>query len=366
MIKFSNLNLQIKKIKKDIFKSIFATIENSSFIGGANVQKFEKNFKKIHDARYCLGVANGTDALEIAIESLNLKKNSEVLVPANTWISTAEAVVRNNLKIKFVDIDPETFLISISDIKKKINRNTSAIIPVHLYGQACDMDSILEIAKKYDLKIIEDCAQAHLAEYKNIKVGTIGDVGCFSFFPGKNLGAMGDAGAIVTNSQKIYNKCKMIANHGGLKKNNHRIVGRNSRLDNLQAGILNVKLKKLKEWTALRIRNAKLYDKYFSYNKYVSTPVKASLAKHVYHLYVIKINKRDELYNYLKKNRVETSIHYPKALPDVEAFKKLNQKKYNQVSLSNAKKILSLPIGEHLSKFEIKKVANLINKFFQN
>ena len=172
IIKFSNLNHQIKDIKKKIFKSIFSSIDKSTFIGGKNILKFENNFKKIHDSRYCLGVANGTDALEIAIEALNLKKNSEVLVPVNTWISTAEAVVRNNLKVKFVDVDKDTYLISVEDIKKKINKNTSAIIPVHLYGQPCDMDQIKKISNKYKLKIIEDCAQAHLAEYKSKKVGT--------------------------------------------------------------------------------------------------------------------------------------------------------------------------------------------------
>ena len=233
MIKFADLNYQIKNIEKEIFKSIKSTIKKSAFIGGENISKFENRFKKIHNIKYCLGVANGTDALEIAIESLNLKKNSEVLLPVNTWISTAEAVIKNNLKLKFVDIDKNTFLISTEDIKKKITKNTSAIIPVHLYGQSCDMDEILTIARKNKLKVIEDCAQAHLAEYKSKKVGTFGDVSCFSFFPGKNLGAMGDAGAIITNSKKIHTKCKMIANHGGLKKNSHVIIGRNSRLDNL-------------------------------------------------------------------------------------------------------------------------------------
>ena len=169
MIKFSDLNYQIKDIKKDIVKFIQLSINNSAFVGGESVNEFEKNFKKIHDAKYCLGVANGTDALEIAIESLNLREKSEVLVPVNTWISTAEAVVRNNLKVKFVDIDKDTYLISTKDIKKKITKNTSAIIPVHLYGNPCEMGEIKKIAKKYKLKIIEDCAQAHLAEYKKKK-----------------------------------------------------------------------------------------------------------------------------------------------------------------------------------------------------
>lgn len=364
MIKFADLNFQIRTIKKDIIKSIFNTINKSAYIGGDNVEVFQNNFKRIHDAKYCLGVANGTDALEIAIESLQLKKNSEVLVPSNTWISTAEAVVRNNLKVIFVDTDPETFLISTKDIKKKITKNTSAIIPVHLYGQPCEMDKILKISRKYNLKIIEDCAQAHLAEYKSKKIGNFGHISCFSFFPGKNLGAMGDAGAIVTNSKKLFLKCKMIANHGGLKKNSHKIIGRNSRLDNLQAGILNVKLKKLKYWTNCRIKNANLYRFFLKNNKFIIFPKKINYLKHVYHLFVIKAKKRDKLIKFLKKNNVEINVHYPKILPAVTAFKKSNQIRFNKNSYLNSKQILSLPIGEHLFKKDIKKISYLINKFY--
>ena len=364
MIKFADLNFQIKNIKKDILKSINLTINNSAFIGGENIVKFENKFKKIHNIKYCLGVANGTDALEIAIESLNLKKNSEVLVPVNTWISTAEAVIKNNLKVKFVDIDENSYLISVKDIKKKITKNTSAIIPVHLYGQPCEMDEILKISKKYKLKIIEDCAQSHLAEYKSKKVGTFGDISCFSFFPGKNLGAMGDAGAIITNSKNLYKKCKMIANHGGLKKNSHIIVGRNSRLDNLQAGILRIKLNELEKWTKQRIKNAKKYEVYLRKNIKISLPLKKTYTKHVYHLFVVKVKKRKKLIEFLKKNKVQTSIHYPKILSEVPAFKNQNFKNNYLMAKKNSKKILSLPIGEHLSEIEIKKVSNLINKFY--
>lgn len=364
MIKFADLNYQILKIKKDIIKSVFQTIDNSAFIGGDNLDNFQNNFSKIHGLKYCLGVANGTDALEIAIESLQLKKNSEVLVPSNTWISTAEAVFRNNLKIVFVDIDPETYLISLDDIEKKITKNTSAIIPVHLYGQPCEMDRILKISKKYNIKIIEDCAQSHLAEYKSKKVGTFGHIACFSFFPGKNLGAMGDAGAILTNSKKLFLKCKMIANHGGLKKNSHKIIGRNSRLDNLQAAILNIKLKKLEYWTRCRIRNANLYRKFLKNNEFVALPKKINYIKHVYHLFVIKVKKRNKLVKFLKNNDIEVNIHYPKILPEVPAFKKLNKKNDYKYARLNSKLILSLPIGEHLFENNIKNISKLINDFY--
>ena len=366
MIKFSDLNKQIKTMKKDILKSIQSTINNSTFVGGENIKKFENSFKNIHGANYCLGVANGTDALEIAIESLNLKKNSEVLVPVNSWISTAEAVIRNNLQVKFVDIDINNFVISVKDIETKINKNTSAIIPVHLYGQPCEMKKIMAIARKYKLKVIEDCAQAHLAEYNSKKVGNFGDVACFSFFPGKNLGAMGDAGAIITNSKTLYKKCKMIANHGGLKKNSHIILGRNSRLDNLQAGILLVKLKKLKYWTRIRIKNAKLYNKFLKVNKQIMLPkLGDKFIKHVYHLYVIKVKKRNKLIEFLNFNKVQTNIHYPKILTEVPLFKNKNIS-----SVNNAKKIqgeiLSLPVGEHLKSNDIRKISKLINKFYNN
>ena len=367
IIKFADLNYQIKDIKKKIIKIIYSSIDRSAFIGGENIGKFEKNFKEIHNAKHCLGVANATDALEIAIESLSLKKNSEVLVPVTTWISTAEAVIRNNLKVKFVDVDSKTFLISLKDIEKKINKNTSAIIPVHLYGQACDMDEILKISKKHKLKVIEDCAQAHLAEYKSKKVGTFGDISCFSFFPGKNLGAMGDAGAILTNSKKLFKRCKMIANHGGLKKNSHLIIGRNSRLDNLQAGILNIKLKELKKWTQKRIENAKLYKNLLKKNSNILLPiVKNEHSKHVYHLFVVKVKNRKNLINFLNKNKVQTNIHYPKILSEVSAFKKLHKKNITINAKRNSTKILSLPIGEHLSKIHIKKISNLINKFYNH
>jgi dTDP-4-amino-4,6-dideoxygalactose transaminase len=227
------------------------------------------------------------------------------------------------------------------------------------------MTQIKKISKKYKLKIIEDCAQAHLSEYKKKKIGTFGDISCFSFFPGKNLGAMGDAGAILTNSQRLFKKCKMIANHGGLKKNSHLIVGRNSRLDNLQAGILNIKLRYLNKWTNQRIKNAKLYFKFLKNNDQITLPLKKiNHIKHVYHLFVIKAQRRNELKKYLEKNKIQTNIHYPKILSEVPAFKK-NHKKNNFINAKkNSNEILSLPIGEHLLPKEIKIISSVINKFY--
>ena len=242
-IDFSDLNYQYKILKKQIDKNLGEVIENSSFIGGSFIKKFEYSFSKFCESKYCLGVGNGTDAIEIAIQALNLPKNSEIIVPANTFIATAEAVIRSGNKVIFADVNYSNHLIDTQKLEKKITKRTSAIIPVHLYGQSCDMENLIKLIKKYKLKLIEDCSQAHGAMYKKKHVGTFGDFGTFSFYPGKNLGGFGDGGCIITNNNKLYLKCKRIANHGRLKKFDHNLVGRNSRLDNLQASILLEKIK---------------------------------------------------------------------------------------------------------------------------
>ena len=241
MIVLNNLNKQYSVQKKEIDKSIEKTIKNSQFIGGKNVEKFSKNFSKKLGVKYCITVGNGTDALFIAIKSLNLNKNDEVLTTCNGWISTAEAIIANNCKPVFVDQD-ETYTMNINDLKNKITKKTKLILPVHLYGNPCDMLKIKKICKEKKIFLIEDCAQAHFAKIGNKNVGTFGDISTFSFF-GKPLGCFGDGGAICTNNKEKYIFMKSYANHGGLKKHEHNIYGVNSRLDNIQAGILNVKLK---------------------------------------------------------------------------------------------------------------------------
>lgn len=365
-IKFLDLKVQSKEIEKKIFDSIKKNISNSSFIGGKDLIEFQKEFANFLKIKFCIGVANGTDALEIAIKSLDLKKGSEIIVPANTWISTAEAVLNNNLKIKFVDVD-ETHNICIEDLKKKINRNTSAIIIVHLFGNPANIDAILELKRKYKFKVIEDCAQAHGAEYKGKKISTFGDIGTFSFFPSKNLGCYGDGGCIVTNQKKLFIKIKKIANHGGLNKNKHEIPGRNSRLDNIQAGILRIKLKKLNKWVDLRNKQAKVYYKYLSNIKKISLIKKLKKTKSSFHLMVIRINKRNELKNYLEKEGIMTSIHYPLSLPETPVFKKQHYSYCRKMkSLKFNKQILSLPIGEHLNLKDINYVCKKIKIFFDD
>lgn len=360
MIKFLDLNNQYLSIKNEIDLAISDVIQNSLFIGGRHVNKFEENFAAYQNVDHCIGVGNCTDALEIAIESLELPKGSEIIVPANSFIASAEAIQRVGHKIVFCDANSSDYTINLDDLEARINSNTSAIVVVHLYGHPCEMDSIQVIAKKYNLKIIEDCAQAVGAEFKNKKLGGIGDIGCFSFYPGKNLGAYGDAGAIVTNDEILAKKCRMIANHGRIDKYDHQFVGRNSRLDGIQAAILNVKLKYLDRWIFHRNEVANLYiDKLVDYSD-ITLPIKQEWAKHSYHLFVIRHPQRDKIIESCKKLNIQTSIHYPIALPKLEAFKYLNQSKENGFSWENDNNLLSLPIGEHIDIEILKNKLSLL------
>ncbi len=365
MIKFLDLRKQYESIKKEIDEAIKKVINETAFIGGKYVVKFEREFATYQEAKYCIGVGNGTDALEIAIESLNLPKNSEIIVPANSFIASSEAVTRTGNKVVFCDCDKDNYTISIKSLKSKITNNTSAIMAVHLYGHPCDMDEIIKIAKANDLKIIEDCAQAHGAKYKGKKVGAIGDIGTFSFYPGKNLGAYGDGGAIVTNDENLAKKSKMIANHGRIEKYNHEFEGRNSRLDGLQASILSVKLKYLDSWTDARIKVADYYLENLKDIKNITLPKREDWAKQVYHLFVIRTKKRDELQAYLKENGISSGVHYPISLPKLKAYSYVNQAEENLFANSSDSKLLSLPIGEHLDIKDIELIVKYIKCFFE-
>ena len=365
-VKFLDLKKQYLSIKNDIDESIETIINESAFIGGKYKDKFEKEFADFCGAGFCVGVANGTDALEIGIEALDLRKQSEIIVPANSFISSAEAVTRAGHKVCFADIDPNTYLLNHNTIENQINEKTAAIMAVHLYGCPCNMDEILQVAQKYDLKIIEDCAQAHGAEFKGKKVGTFGDISTFSFYPGKNLGAYGDAGAILTNDANLATKARMIANHGRIEKYNHQFEGRNSRLDGLQAAILSVKLKKLDEWLQRRIDIAKIYNSELAKIKEINLQLIEKDTKSVYHLYVIRVNERDKLKIYLENNGVQTGIHYPISLPKLKAYDYIGTPKKSFNANKFDDKILSLPIGEHLENDEIYYVINKIKDFFQN
>lgn len=363
-IPFVDLHAQYKTIKEEIDFVIDDVIQKSSFVRGPYVEKFEQDFANMMERKYCVSCANGTDSLYIAMVALGVKPGDEVIAPAHSWISTTETITQAGGKVVFCDTDPDTFTIDPKCIENKITANTVGIIPVHLYGQAADMNAIMAIAKKHKLWVLEDCAQAHLARYNGQLVGTFGDVASFSFYPGKNLGAMGDAGAIVTNDKLLAEKMTMFARHGGLQKGDHQVEGVNSRLDGIQAAILSVKLPHLAKWTKLRQEKASRYHKLLSSIKGVTPPVEASNREHVWHLYVIKIQNRDKLAEYLSKKSIQTVVNYPIALPFLPAYKRFG---HTGVDFPNAfcnqSRIISLPLYPEISDSSLEKVASTIKDF---
>ncbi len=365
MIKFLDLPQQYQKIKTEMDAAIANVISKSAFIGGEEIRGFEKCFANFHNSENCIAVANGTDALEIAIEALNLPKNSDIIVPANSFIASSEAVTRSGHNVVFCDCDPENYTINVKNLKSVLTSKTRAIIAVHLYGHPCAMDEIMKLAQERNVKVIEDCAQSHIAEYKDEKVGAIGDIGTFSFYPGKNLGAYGDGGAILTNKDELAKKCRMIANHGRIEKYNHEFEGRNSRLDNLQAAVLNVKLKYLEEWTNHRISIANYYLDALKELDEIILPKREKWAKQVYHLFVIRTERRSELQKHLSENGVQTGIHYPIALPKLKAYQYLGEVNYEFNANQYDSQLLSLPIGEHLSLDEAEQVVSAVKSFFR-
>ncbi|MDC0580862.1 DegT/DnrJ/EryC1/StrS family aminotransferase [Amylibacter sp.] len=359
MIKFSNLKKQNSIIKNDLINKISELLERSAFIGGEYVKEFEDKYADYCGAKFCLGVGNGTDALEIAIESLNLPKGSKILVPANSFIATAEAVTRVGLVPVFIPFDNDTFLINSQIVNNYLSPDVSAIIPVHLYGQAVDVASIRKSIGLRDIKIIEDCAQSHGAKYENSNLGSYSDIACYSFYPGKNLGAIGDAGAITTNNFSLYEACRRISNHGRLGKFDHEVIGRNSRLDAIQAIALFLKLDQIDAWTQIRRRNACCYQECLNGYRDIILPLIRDLNEHVFHHFVIRCSRRDELRQFLSDNDVETGIHYPGIIPSFSAYSK-----HQSDAINNGGNILSIPIAEHLSASEIKHVSKLIIKFY--
>lgn len=354
-IPFVDLKAQYESIKGDIDSAIASVIDQSSFIGGDIVKEFEIAFASYVGVNHCVGVANGTDAIEIALKAFGIGDGDEVIVPALTWISTAGAVNNVGAKPVFVDVLEAERTIDPTLIDEKITERTKAIIPVHLYGLSARMDEILEISSRNGLKVIEDCAQAHGALYKKQKVGTIGDVGTFSFYPGKNLGAYGDAGGLVTNDSQIAEKCRMLSNHGQLKKHHHKIIGRNSRLDSMQAAILKAKLPYLDEWIQRRKQVAEWYHAKL---QSVTKPVIPDEMNHVFHLYVIQSPRRDEIMAALKAASIGCAIHYPTPLPFLDCY---SYQRYQKGDFPVAEKlcleILSLPIFPELSEAQVEWVC---------
>jgi dTDP-4-amino-4,6-dideoxygalactose transaminase len=366
-VPFVDLNAQYLNIKNDIDTVIKNVIDNSSFIRGPYVEEFEVMFSKAMETKYCVSCANGTDSLYIAMKGLNIKPGDEVIAPAHSWISTTETITQAGGKVIFCDTELDSFNIDVNLIESKITEKTVGIIPVHLYGRPVDMDIVMNLSEKHNLWVLEDCAQAHYAKYKGKQVGTFGNAASFSFYPGKNLGAMGDAGAVITNDLDLANKMTMFARHGGLKKGEHLIEGINSRMDGIQAAILTKKIPHLKNWTTARQERAKRYSKLLCDIDGVTTPSTNDNNESVWHLYVIKHDKRDELALFLKSKNIDTVINYPVALPFLQAYERFNHKSSDfPNSFANQSKILSLPIYPELTDDQMDYVVECIKEFTIN
>lgn len=364
-ISFVDLYSQYASIKEEMDTAIQSVIRDSAFIGGKYHKSFEENFAAYTGGKHCIGVGNGTDALFISLKALGIGQGDEVITVSNSFIATSEAITMAGAKVVFVDCDEKTYNIDVKKIEKAITDRTKAIIPVHLYGQPADMDAITALAKKYNLLVIEDAAQAHGSQYKGGKIGTLGDMACFSFFPGKNLGAYGDAGAIVTNSDELAKKARMIANHGRVEKYNHEFEGVNSRLDGLQAAILDVKLKHLEQWTKRRRTIAQMYDA--ALKALVVTPQVMPDVRHVYHLYVVRVKNRKVVATALSEQGISTGIHYPIPLPFLNAYSYLGHKPEDfPVSFSLKEEILSLPIHGSMTDQQVEYVIDQLRNALKN
>ncbi len=348
-IPFVDLKAQYASLKNELDAAILQVLSETAFIGGRYATAFEGSFAEYLGVGHCIAVANGTDAIEIALQAIGVRPGDEVIVPANTFMATAEGVTNIGAKVIFVDIDAETYNIDPAKIEEKISPRTRAIIPVHLYGLPAEMDKIMAIAKRHNLKVLEDCAQAHGATYRGQKVGSFGDAATFSFYPSKNLGAFGDAGTIVTNSTEYADKARLIANHGQIAKNRHSIVGRNSRMDGIQSAVLSVKLPHLESWLEARRDHAKAYDEILKGSGTV-TPAGPDHSRHVYHLYVVQVDDRDDALAKLGEAGVECGTHYPTALPFMEAYAHLGHTPEDfPVSYAQMGRILSLPMYAELT-----------------
>ena len=364
-IPFVDLHAQYLSIKPQIDAAIAEVIDDSAFIRGPHVGAFERAWSETLGLKHCVSCANGTDALYIAMRALGLKREDEVITSAHSWISTSETITQAGGKVVFCDTDDVTFTIDPALIEDRITPATVGIIPVHLYGQSADMEAIMAIAEKHNLWVIEDCAQAHLARYKGKLVGTFGNAATFSFYPGKNLGAYGDAGCIVSNDDRLAEWMSKFARHGG--KGDHVIEGINSRLDGLQAAILNVKLRHLEAWTHARRKVAERYDKLLSSVDEVITPKVRPNRDHVYHLYVIRSERRDALREHLTDAGIATVLNYPKALPFYPAYAYLGHKPDDfPVAYTNQARILSLPVYPEMSNEMIKYVTRHIKGAFND
>ncbi len=360
-----DLVAQYNSIKKNIDEAIANVIADTAFIGGKYVKDFEKQFAELYGVKHVVPTANGTDSLYILMKMLGLQQGDEVITAANSWISSSETVTQAGGQPVFVDVHPDFYSMDESKLEAKITKRTKGIITVHLQGQMCAIETIKNICDKHGLWLIEDCAQSHFSEFKGKRAALFGTAGSFSFYPGKNLGAYGDAGCIVTNDDALAEKCRMYANHGALKKPNHMMEGINSRLDGLQASILSAKLPYILQWTEQRISHAASYDRHLKGIRQIVLPKVRPDTKHSFHLYVIRAQRRDALMEHLQQNGIETAIHYPTALPNLPAYKYLKTSPSDYpVATKLQQEILSLPMYPELNEEMIHYVAAVIRNFY--
>lgn len=365
-IPFVDLKLQYQNLKPEIDKAIAQIVDETSFIGGSHVKKFEDAFAALYGVKHCISCGNGTDSLFILMKMMGIGSGDEVITAANSWISSSETITQTGARPVFVDVEERYYSLNASLLETVITSKTKAIIVVHLHGQMCDMDAIKEIANKHRLFLIEDCAQSHFSEFKGQRAGTSGNAGSFSFYPGKNLGAYGDAGCIITNDDVLAENCRMYARHGGLQKHEHKIEGINSRMDSLQAAILSVKLKYILQWTEQRIHHVDQYNTLLKGIEGLTTPALRPDTKHTYHLYVIRSRQRNALAGFLKEKGIETALHYPTPLPFLKAYEYLKHKPEDfPVAWEIKEEILSLPIYPELTEAQIKYVTDTIKEFYK-
>lgn len=364
-IPFVDLKAQYKNMQAEMDAAITSVISETAFIGGKYVKTFEEQFAALYGVKHVVSCANGTDSLFIIMKMLGIGEGDEVITAANSWISSSETISQAGAKPVFADVDPLYYSMDESKLEALITPATKAILVVHLQGQMSEIETINKICQKHNIHLIEDCAQSHFSEYKGKRAGLTGIAGSFSFYPGKNLGAYGDAGCIITNDDQLAEKCKMYANHGALKKHHHQMEGINSRLDGLQAAILSAKLPYILTWTQKRIDVAGWYNRHLQGISQIKLPAVRPESVHTYHLYVIRAQKRDELMQYLKEQGIETAIHYPTPLPGLPAYKYLNYSPADYpIAAQLQPEILSLPIYPEMTEEMVAHVSQSLRTFY--
>jgi len=363
-VPFLDLKAQYRALESEITRAVADVLESAQFVGGRFVENFEQDFASYIGARYAIGVSSGTSALELALKVACIGPGDEVLVPANTFFATAEAVSNVGAKPVFTDVDATSFHLDVSSAERMITSRTRAIVPVHLYGRAMDLKQVAEFAAAYRLRIIEDAAQAHGSAYHDAKVGASGRLTCFSFYPGKNLGACGDAGAVTTNDSDEARKLRLLRDHGSPAKYQHSVIGTNARLDGIQAAILSIKLSQLDQWNQFRRKHAALMASALA-DSPVMPPEIPTCGEHVFHLFVVRTAQRNALRNYLRANGIGTGIHYPVPLHLTEAYQQLGYPREGSLPMAEqlAEEILSLPMYAELTDEQIEYTIDAILNF---